>query len=197
LLDLAGLRSHIQKGRDGILPDNPLRTGTNLTGVPHVVAVLIGRFKGESGVHHHMLNLASTSSLGISLRWWLEKLIQIRQEEGCQHGSAFGYSNGTVASLHEYDGILHHFLQMIQLENPELVATDDNVQANYIFFRTFRKTAEARARAAGLDSNVQSAMNRWRTVENAKGGRPRFTMIEHYSNAQDLMPVTWRYSYVQ
>ncbi len=68
LLDLAGLKNHIQKDKEGVLPDKPLRTGTNLTSVPHVVVVLIGKFKGESGVHHHMLSLASTTS-GIALRW--------------------------------------------------------------------------------------------------------------------------------
>jgi hypothetical protein len=159
LLDLAGLRNHIQKGKEGILPDKPLQTSTNLTGVPHVVVVLIGKFKGESGVHHHMLSLASTTMSGITLRWGLEKLIQVWQEEGCVHGSAFGYANGSIAALHEYNGILHHFLEMIQCENPELIAADDDVQANYGFFRTFRKMTEAKARAAGLDSNVQTAMN--------------------------------------
>ncbi len=99
------------------------------------------------------------------------------------HGPALGYANGSVAALHKYNGILHHFLEMIQRENPELVAMDNDVLANYGFFRTFRKMAKAKARAAGLDSNVQTAMNRWRTIENAKGGCPCFTMIEHYSNA--------------
>jgi hypothetical protein len=100
LLDLAGVMNHIHKGKEGVLPDKPLLTGTNLTGVPHVVVVLIGKFKGESGVHHHMLSLASTTMSGIALRWWLEKLIQVRQEEGCMHGPAFGYTNGSIAALH-------------------------------------------------------------------------------------------------
>jgi hypothetical protein len=99
------------------------------------------------------------------------------------HGPAFGYTNGSVAALHKYDGILHHFLEMIQHESPELVAADDEVQANYGFFGTFRKTDETKARATGLDSNVQTAMNRWRTIENEKGSCPCFTMIEHYLNA--------------
>lgn len=197
LLDLAGLRLNIDKGRNGLLPSNPLKVGIDLSEAPHVLIVLLGLFKGETGVHNHMLALASTTMSGIPLRWWLEKLIAIREEEGCVRGPAFGHVDGSVASLHEYDGILHHFLSMIQVDNPELISKEDDVQANYSFFRTFRKTSEARARAAGLDASVQNAMNRWRTIENAKGGRPRFNMIEHYSNARDLMPVTWRYSYVQ
>ena len=196
-LDLAGLREHIGKGREGSLPDKPLKTGVDLSSAPHIVAVLIGNFKGETRVHHHTIALASNTMSGITLRWWLEKLIEIRAGEGCFRGPAFGYADGSVTSLHKYNGVLHHFLHMIQQEDSNLISEDDDVQANYSFFRTFRKTSEARVRAAGLDSSVQNAMNRWRTIENAKGGRPRFNMIEHYSNARDLMPVTWRYSYVQ
>ena len=182
-LDLAGLREHIGKGREGSFPDKPLKTGVNPSSAPHVVAVLIGNFKGETGVHHHTIALASNTMSGITLRWWLEKLIEIRTDEGCFRGPAFGYADGSVTSLHENDGILHHFLHMIQQEDSDLISEDEDVQANYSFFQTFWKTSEARARAAGLDSSVQNAMNRWRTIENAKGGCPCFNMIEHYSNA--------------
>ncbi len=182
-LNLAGLREHIGKGREGSLLDKPLKTGVDLTSAPHVVAVLIGNFKGETGVHHHMIALASNTMSGITLRWWLEKLIEIRTDEGCFRGPAFGYTDGSVTSLHENDGILHHFLHMIQQEDSDLISEDEDVQATYSFFQTFWKTSEARARAAGLDSSVQNAMNQWRTIENAKGGCPCFNMIEHYSNA--------------
>ena len=85
----------------------------------------------------------------------------------------------------------------LQAERPDLLAPMDDVEGNYSFFRSFRRTAEGRARAAGLDGSVQDAMNRWRKIEQAKGRRPRFNMVDHYSHAQDLMPVTWRYSFVQ
>jgi hypothetical protein len=196
-LDLAGMISHINMGKGGIMPDRPLKTGTDLSTAPHVMVVLLGNFKGETGVHHHMVSLASTTMSGIPVRWWLEKLLDVRRDEGCHHGPAFGRADGSVSSLHEYDSILHHFLAMIQQDDPELIAASDDVRANYSFFCTFRKTAEGRARAANLDSSIQNAMNRWRTIENAKGGRPRFNMVEHYSHARDLMTVTWRYSYVQ
>jgi hypothetical protein len=109
----------------------------------------------------------------------------------------FGDSNGAVAFLFEYNGILHHFLGIIQQEHSDLIAENDDVRINYSFFRSFQKTAKGQARAAGLDSSMQNAMNRWKTIENAKGTRPRFNMIEHYSQACDLMAITWRYLYVQ
>ena len=196
-LDLAGMISHINMGKGGIMPDRPLKTGTDLSTAPHVMVVLLGNFKGETGVHYHMVSLASTTMSGIPVRWWLEKLLDVRRDEGCHHGPAFGRADGYVSLLREYDGILHHFLAMIQQDDPELIAASDDVRASYSFFCTFRKTAEERARAANLDSSIQNAMNRWRTIENAKGGHTCFNMVEHYSHARDLMTVTWRYSYVQ
>ncbi len=112
-------------------------------------------------------------------------------------GPAFGYRDNSAMSLRELDGMLHFFLEKIQKEDEELIAPNDDVLANYSFFRTFRKTAEGRARAANLESNMQNAMNRWRKIERARGRMPRFSMVDHYSEARDLMSVTWRYSYVQ
>ena len=74
LLDLAGLCLNIDKGRKGSLPPNPLKVGTNLSNASHMVIVLLGMFKGETGVNSHMLALTSLSMSGIALRWWLEKL---------------------------------------------------------------------------------------------------------------------------
>ena len=83
------------------------------------------------------------------------------------------------------------------MESNDLILETDDVVKNYRFFRSFRKSAEGRARAAGLDSDMQNAMNRWKKIENARGRIPRFNMVDHHSTAQDLMPITWRYSYVQ
>jgi hypothetical protein len=143
------------------------------------------------------MSLASTTTSGIELRWWLETLIRIREEEGCITGPAFGHKDGTVALMTEYDNILQHFLERIQKEHPNLISKTDDIQANYGLSQTFRRTAKGRARAANLDSGIQNAMNRWKKIEQAKGRRPRFTMVDHYSHARDLMHVTWRYSFVQ
>jgi hypothetical protein len=62
-LNLAGMRSHIHMGRTGIMPDKPLKVSVNLTTDPHILVVLLENFKGETGVHHHMVLLASTTNL--------------------------------------------------------------------------------------------------------------------------------------
>ena len=197
MLDLAGLRHYIKVGKNGVMPDKPLEPGTDLFNAPHVLIPLIGKFKGETGVREHLVAVASESRSGLQTRWWLEKLIEVRELEHCTHGPAFGDQDGAAATMSEYDDILHHFLKMIQEEDNDLILDTDDVVKNYRFFRTFRKGAEDNARAAGLDSDMQNTMNRWRKIENARGRRPRFNMVDHYSTVRSLMPITWRYSYVQ
>jgi hypothetical protein len=97
----------------------------------------------------------------------------------------------------ENDNLLHFFLRRVRDKYPELILADNNIKVNYCFSRTFRCTAEGRARAAQLDVSVQNAMNRWRKIEEASGKHPHFNMVDHYSHARQLMPVTWRYTFVQ
>ena len=196
-MDLSGLHTHISLGIGGSIPDDPLRIGQDLSAAPYVILTLLGKFKGENGIRQHMICVSSTTISGIQTRWWIEKLLEVREGEGRREGPAFGHRDNSVMSLRELDGMLHHFLEKIQKEDNTLIAPHDNMIENYGFFRTFRKTAEGRARAANLESDVQNAMNRWRKIERVRGRMPRFSMVEHYSNARDLMSVTWRYSYVQ
>jgi len=106
MMELSALRKHIQLGRGGIVPPNPMKAGTDLLTAPHVIITLLGEFKGALGYKYHLMSLASTTTLGIELRWWLKTLIRLREEEGCITGPAFGHKDGTVALMREYDDII-------------------------------------------------------------------------------------------
>jgi hypothetical protein len=148
MLNLAGLWKYIEMGKHGIMPDEPLKAGTDLSRVVHVISTLIGEFKGELGMRHHLLALASVTSSGIKLHWWLECLMNIREKEGCKTGPAFGHKDGSVGLTSEYDNILHYFLRILQKEESDMISPTDDIEVNYSFSRTFRRTAEGRARAA-------------------------------------------------
>jgi len=93
---------------------------------------------------------------------------------------------------------LYHFLKKIQADvDCSFNAANNDIVTNYNFFRTSRKIAEGHTHADGLENDIQNTINRWRNFERAEGRNPKFSMIDHYSNAHDLMPVTWMYSYVQ
>jgi hypothetical protein len=83
MMELAALRKHINMGRRGILPMDPMKPGLDLSSALHVFVTLLGELKRELGFKYHLMVLASTTSSGIELRWWIETLIWIREEEGC------------------------------------------------------------------------------------------------------------------
>jgi hypothetical protein len=76
LLDLFGLRQHINKGKHDWEH-------------PHVAAPLLGRLKGEDGERYHMLLIASVTQSGLKIRQWLEQLVLMRERQGRFHGPAF------------------------------------------------------------------------------------------------------------
>jgi hypothetical protein len=160
LLDLAGLWKYIEMDKDGVMPHEPLKAGTNLSRAPHVIATLIGEFKGELGTRHHLLALASITSSSIELQWWLENLMSIREKKGCRTGPAFGHKDGSAGLISENNTILHYFLRILQKEEPDMIFPTDDIKANYSLLHTFQRTADGRARAAQLDRGDQNAMNR-------------------------------------
>ncbi|KAL7460179.1 hypothetical protein ACHAXS_000641 [Conticribra weissflogii] len=198
--DLGGIRYHLDKGREGTMPKDPFKrimSEQEAAQLPHVTLCLLGDFKGESGTNYHMIGLANETKSGIKTRWWIEQLVDVAQREGRLQGPAFATPSGELENSGDYDAVFRQYLKQVQILYPTILSSDEDVDQSYGISRTPRKTAENRARRAGLTGDVQDAMNRWRTVENSKGKRPRFNMKDHYSNALLLMPVTWRYSYAQ
>jgi hypothetical protein len=177
-MDLAGIREFAHLGKNGVTPLQPMKKGTDLTGAPHVFLAFLGKFKGELGFQQHLVAVASCTQSGLEARWWIEKLIEIREAEGCTHGPAFGVTSTKAATCRDYDVMLHSFLDIIQQENNSLIDDSDDIVGNYGFFWTFRKTSETRARIAGIDSDTINGMNRWKTIERAQGRRPRWTMAD-------------------
>lgn len=98
-MDLAGMWTHIELGKGGVIPQEPMKVGQDLSDVPHIFFTLLGKFKGENGIRQHMICVASTTVSGIETRWWLEKLLEVRKQEGHVDGPAFGHQDNLVMSL--------------------------------------------------------------------------------------------------
>jgi hypothetical protein len=99
MMESAALRKHIHLGKGGVVPLDPMKAGIDLSTTPHIIITLLGEFKGELGYKYHLMSLASTTTSGIELRWWIETLISIREEEGCITGPAFGHKEGSVTLM--------------------------------------------------------------------------------------------------
>ena len=73
--------------------------------VPQFTVCLLGKFKGETGIDHHLITVASKTSSGLKPRWWLEKLVEVCESEGRVNGPAFAMPEGELASSPDYDAI--------------------------------------------------------------------------------------------
>lgn len=198
-LSLAGLRKHLHLGRDGIIP-----AGYNLHHIfseedamrlPHVVLSLLGDFKGENGSDYHLLNIANVTTSGIKVRWWVEKLVAVCEREGRVKGAAFAGPDGILESALDYDATFREIAKEVQ-ESTDYIPLELDIDIWLGLSRTPRKSAETRAKQAGVPISIQDAMNRWSTVEASKGKRTRWKATrDTYTTAVGEMPNTWRYSY--
>ena len=62
---------------------------------------------------YRSLAVASEMKLGLQAMWWIEKLIPVREEEGCVSGPDFGDAEGRVSSQGEFSNGLRYYLRRI------------------------------------------------------------------------------------
>ena len=198
LLDLGALNDKWKNGKTGDWPEgDPLAPGKDVDTAPYVRLELIGEFKNESNTRTYAFHIPPKTRSGIEVRWWLNKLRRVRKLEGHSTGPAFGHASGQVARQAEFDEVLREVLNTMRYDpNCQLIQEDDDVDVNYSFDRTFRKSSENRARQLGVETTVIDATNRWRADQRARGQTIKHkAQREHYSHALFLMPDTWRYGY--
>lgn len=198
-LDIAATRKFLAIGKDGVVPSGAMKkrilSEEEARALPRVCICLLGKFKGETGERYHSIILANESSSGLKTRLWVERIMDLcKEEEGRSSGYAFYDVNGNPPSPSEYNALVHHYFQLIQEEEDSCFDTNSDL-SRYGISRTFRKTSETRARWAGIPKEQVETVNRWRKVERARGMRPHFDMADHYADAGQLGPLTWRYSY--
>lgn len=200
-LDLAGTRKHLVEGQGGVIPNKfsikgkGILTEEEIDRLPYVTACLLGKFKGETGERYHSIILASNTASGMEVRWWLEQVVMICGVEGRSTGYVFAGADGSPPESSEYNALFRQYLRRIQFEGEESFPASEDI-SRYGISRSLRKTAVTRASRAGVGAEIVEAINRWRTVENAKGSRPKHNMRNHYTDARALAPMTWRYAYV-
>ncbi|KAK1734216.1 hypothetical protein QTG54_014983 [Skeletonema marinoi] len=198
---LAGLRKHLRSGKNGVVPADynfhTLFSEDDARKLPHVVITLLGAFKAENGSDYHMINVANVTTSGLQVRWWVEKLVSVCESEGRFRGPAFAGPDGKLESSLDYDATFREVAKEVQGDtDTEWIPSDLDVDGCLGLSRTPRKTAETRAKQAGVSTQIQDAMNRWRTVEGSKGKTVRWKATrDTYTSAVGEMPNTWRYSH--
>jgi hypothetical protein len=180
LMDLHGLRKCMED--------------TQRLGRDHVVVPLLGRFKGEQNSRYHLSPLASVTSSGLQVRVWVERLIEVREKAGRVRGPAFCDRAGGVAGSQAYDAGFVERLLELQAARPELIPQEVDIGEQFGLSRSFRRGSTSVARTRGLDDKYVELINRWRTVESARGHQPSLPMRDHYSDIAIMVPEMVKYS---
>ncbi len=109
-LDLAGWGKHLHKGMTGVilagLDKSTVLLEEMCMHLLHITICLLGKFKGETGVDHHLIPVANETTSGLCPRWWIEKLTEVCHLEGRFDGPAFASADGLLASSTDYDAML-------------------------------------------------------------------------------------------
>jgi len=151
LTDLHGLRKYCQ----------------DLEGKDHVIIPLLGRFKGEMHSRYHLAPLAAQTNSGLPVRRWVERLVQVRDQEGKRQGPAFCDATGEVAESYVYESAIIARLLLVQERFPDIIRLDVDLQEEFGVSRSFRRGSTSTARARGIDDRQVELVNRWRKFEQA------------------------------
>lgn len=180
LVELDGLLRHLEDGKRDTRP--------------HVVVTLLGRFKTETGLHHHLTPLAAVTASGIQVRKWVDLLVALCRKEGRKNGPEFCNHRGEVLSPRVMEGIILDSIQRVKDDRPELVGADVNVHEDYGISRSFRRGSNTRAQNVGVSEPDINAAHKWRDVEKARGRKPAMKMSDHYLEVKQSLPSLLRYS---
>jgi hypothetical protein len=165
-----------------------------LQGQEYVIVPLLGRFKGEMHARYHLTPLAAQTNSGLQVRRWIERLVQVREQEGRWHGPAFCGPTGEIAEAYEYESALIARLLAVQEKSPEIIGPEVNITEDFGISRSFRRGSTSTARVRGIDDKQVELINRWRKFEQARGRQPALPMKEHYSDIKILIPELVKYS---
>ena len=180
LIDLSGLRKYWDDRRD------------------HVVISLLGKVKGESHDISHLLPCVTTTKSEINVKSILKRLIEDKEKFGFYIGPAISDSKGNLLASSIINDYLHKILLEIFEEQkslfPSNITTKAQIIDRYQCFRSFRRASDTRALEMRVHKDDVDIVNRWRTVEEARGKRPNRPMRHHYAQFDLLLGPFMRYT---
>ena len=90
-----------------------------------------------------------------------------------------------------------HFISLlleVQRKFPNAIPDSVKVKEDYSVFRSLRRGATSEAQNVGLPQPVIESNNRWRKFHRARGMRPGWSMMQHYTDAQVAAPTLIQFS---
>ncbi len=149
---------------------------------PFVLIPLMGRFKNETGERNVLLPLIGTTTSGLPVRKWTDRLANVLKAEGRHIGSpgpAICRDNGFVISYSEMNYLFHKELEGVQQRRRDLIPSDVDVAEHWNIYRSIRRGATVRATELKFGETCIDMNNRWRKSQTVRR-RPNLKMREIY-----------------
>ena len=106
--------------------------------IPFVPLPLLGRFKGEIGNRHHIIPIVCESKSGIKNRFWFEKIVQLRIQQGRKNGWLYQTEEGKREKASFVEPAFLDLLQEIK-EETNLIPDKIDVRDKYGIYRSLRR----------------------------------------------------------
>jgi hypothetical protein len=105
----------------------------------HVIIPLLGRFKGEQNSRYHLAPLAAITNSGLQVKLWVERLVEMRRQEGRLHRPAFCSRHGDIIKPYIYQEAIVERLLCIQAAPSSPIPADLDVMEEFGISRPFRR----------------------------------------------------------
>jgi hypothetical protein len=165
----------------------------------HLVITIQGQVKGETGDRDHLLPSVPVTSSGIDIRSSLKRLMDLKAQKGFVDGPAISDIHGDVFTTRDMSESLVEILEDLFDTHRELFPLDitsrESLKDRYQAFRTFRRSSDTRATEEGVAQADIDLVNRWETVERAKGKRQNMPMRLHYAQVELILKPFLRYTW--
>lgn len=161
---------------------------------PHVVAPLLGQFKGERGDRYHYMPMAKVTKSGVDLEYWMSRLVTWLRANEIRNGPCFRKNNGDRMRAADIGDLFYTHLAEIQKENKDLIPESVDVFEDYGTSRSMRRSSTSQAVNVRMRSEAIDYNNRWRKFENAQGRTPSLRMQHHYADVKLILNALLEYS---
>ena len=184
MLDLGGIRKCLEVDRED-----------------HFVVVLWGKLKGETAYRAHNIPCINVTKSGINVKFTIERLIAVKEDERCVKGPAISDKNGFLLSTGELDQYLHEILMDLYEVDPSYfppsITSVEDILGYYRCYRTWRRTSVLRAHEEKVGTRDINIVNKWEQAGGPEKGAKNTSqpMMMHYAEFELLKKPFKRYTY--
>jgi hypothetical protein len=181
IIDMFGTATSIQRMMEDTAPD------------PHFKLVVIGQTKGvqQDEKAFGIPCVKVTHTTGLRPGVWVQRLVDIKQAAGENHGKLF-VRKLRPAKLMEFEDDFFKVLERVQ-DTTDLIPQEMCVRDAWIS-RSLRRGVTVHSKNMRVDKELRNAINRWGKEANTKLGVARLDMGDTYTTLESIMPLILEFS---